>query len=108
MNIEPITEAQVTAFLMEYAKGLLARYPQIKESAASINVHAGRNYDGHTSATVHLIGHGFRECDIQSDLSKAEEGAARSIETPAKVLAKAREAAAEAAKNLAALEAAQS
>ena len=108
MNTEPITEAQVTAFLMEYAKGLLARYPQIHESSVSIAVHTGGVYPGHSSATVHLIGHGFRECGIRSDLAGAEADASSGIETPAKVLARAREAAEQAAKNLAALEAAQS
>lgn len=99
-----ITEAQAIAFLAAYARSLFDRYPQINESAVSLTVYAGRNYHGHNGATVHLIGHQFRECGIASELTKAEADAARFIDTPDKILERAREAARQATENLARLE----
>jgi len=101
---EQITEAQAIAFLKSYAKDILARFPQLTESSVSINIYASRASDGHSTSTVHLIGHGFRECAIESDLTKAVERASYSIETPEKILERARKAAAIAAENLARLE----
>lgn len=99
-----ITEAQVVAFLRSHAQGILARYPQVDDVSMHVQVFAMKRREGWSSATMHLGGPGFRECAIEDDLVTAERVAAASIETPEKVLAKAREAVAKAAADLALLE----
>lgn len=103
---EELTEAQVVAWIEAKTRELLTRYPQCTGASIGMSVHidAVSKFNSHQ---VHLIGHGWRDCGtgVEKDLAQCEREAAASIETPAKILAKAREVAAESARNLANLEA---
>lgn len=100
-----ITEALIVEWLTAKTRELLTRYPQCTGAAIGMMIHmdADSTFPSHQ---VHLIGKGWRECGTgpHKSIEVCEHEAAASIETPAKILKKAREDAARSARNLAELE----
>jgi hypothetical protein len=89
-QVAEITEAQVIAFCKAHCERLLKKYPQVERAGVQLGFSLSPSGDNYRTANVHLKGATFHECGIQDTLAASEEQAARPIETPEKILLKAR------------------